>query len=214
MSVLFDVPTIEIDPELYQVLLSLRIGDGSFGTQSVRYQRYSLHTSSIKKDYLDYKRSILEKNGIYVRDTKCTSGYGSKNTIYGFDTRVDARISIVAKLSVEEVINNLDLLGLILYYLDDGSYHKGCDTIHLYCNRFSIDECNYLIEKIYELFPIKRCTIMTDRKKDGRKFPYLYMPKTTTNEFRKAVENFLVTNNITSMFYKANLPSQTIESIE
>ena len=115
-------------------------------------------------------------------------------------------------MSIDEILDSLDLHGLILYYLDDGSLHKRKHFMHIYCNCFNYDETEHLIDIIYKFFPIKRCSHRFDKKKDGRKFNYIYIPTAVAYEFSIVVYKFLVDNNISSLLYKAISPSQTIES--
>lgn len=203
-----------MDNELYQLLLSLKIGDGCYITQSRNRNTYSLKSSSVNADYLKYKKDVLSKFGIVVRDTKCYSGYKKGSQFAGFDTRINPHISKVGQMTKIEVLKNLDCNGLIYYYLDDGSLHKHKNTMHIYCNTFNDEEVQELINILYRLFPIKRCSVHLDKKKDGRVFPYMYLPVCVAYEFSKIVRKFLIENNINSLLYKTISPSQTNKSIE
>lgn len=200
--------------ELFQLLLSLRLGDGSFITQNkTENKNYHVITSSINKDYIEYKRNVLEQNGIFVRSMKCSSGYKKSSQIFGISTRISKEISIVGNLSITDCINNLDMTGLIMLYLDDGSLHKNKHTMHLYCNSFKDGDVLALVEKIHELLPQKSVSVYFDRKRDGRVFPYLYFPRCVVDTLNIYVRDFLIQNNINSLLYKTFLPSQTVESI-
>lgn len=201
--------------ELYQLLLSMRIGDGCFVNQRKKSNpTYHLATNSISWDYVEYKQSIFNKYGICTAPYISHSGYGSLKVQHGFRTRVEPEITLVGRMSVEEIIQDLDIFGLCLYYLDDGTLHQKKHFMQIYCNSFTDSQTILLADKIYTLFPIKRCTLRKDRKKDGREFNYLYIPKTVTAVFSDYVREFLITNNINSLLYKTISPSQTIESIE
>lgn len=204
-----------MDNELFQLLLSMKLGDGCYINQrKINTPTYCISTNSINKDYLDFKKNELNKHKIITNDYLGKSGYGSKKTIYGFRTRVEPEITIVGRMTIDEILDNLDLYGLILYYLDDGSLHKTKHTMHIYCNVFTYDETEHLIDIIYKLFPSKRCTHYYDKKKDGRVFNYVYLNTQVANEFSKYVRDFLILNDITSLLYKTISPSQTIENID
>lgn len=79
--------------------------------------------------------------------------------------------------------------------------------MHIYCNEFSVEETNKLIEKFYQLYPIKACSFRWDKKKDGRKYPYIYIPVKTANVFKEDIKDFLLTNEINSMLYKVGIES-------
>lgn len=204
-----------MEEELYQLLLSLKLGDGCFIYQNKgEPKNYYFSTNCIKKDYVDYKLSVIKKNNIKTVEYVSYSGYKEQNSLYAFRTHNDERISVVGRMTVLNAIKELNKLGLILLFLDDGSIHKKKGTIHIYCNSFSDTEVDALVEKIFELYGEKRCTKLMDNKKDGRMYPYLYVPKVVATKFKEDIEKFLIENNITSLFYKANLPSQTIENKE
>ncbi len=202
-----------MNKELNQLLLSLRLGDGSYPCSSEKLGTYKLYTSSIKEDYIKYKRSILTKNGIYTRDVNAKSGYGSDKKIFAFSTNIEKCISEVAVMDKIDVINSLDMNGLILYYLDDGSLHKSKRTIHLYCSSFSDEEVECLVNKVHELLKEKIPKRYNDIKRDGRVFPYLYLPVDTAKVLSEYTREFLLNNKIDSLLYKTIPPSQTIERI-
>ena len=193
---------------LKQLLLSAKLGDGCYIKQRVNA---SLSFNSVALNYLIHKKIILEKNGINTSHLSYGySGYKLKKKIPRFYTKVDERLTEIYNMSKLECIQQLNKIGLIYLYLDDGSIHKRNGTGHIYCNSFSIEETETLINKIYELYPIKRASINYDRKKDGRCYPYVYIPKIVMIDFVKDVKNFLNKYDINDMLYKTVIPSTTI----
>lgn len=204
-----------LDSTLYQLLMSLKIGDGSFVNQRKHSEpTYYLTTRSINTDYIAYKQRILERNGIHTTSFEGRSGYNSKRIQSAFRTRVEPEITIVGRMSTDIILEQLDILGLILYYLDDGSLHKNKQFMHLYCNTFNYDETEHLIDTIYRFFPNKRCSHRFDKKRDGRSFNYVYIPTSVSRVFSQYIYRFLIDNNISSLLYKVISPPQTIENIE
>lgn len=195
------------------ILISGCIGDGHLIHDS---KEFRMSFSSIKLDYITYKRDLLMTK-FYVSKlwTKKGSGFKKENITYEFATGSSKEITRLAKMTKTEIINLITKEVLVLYFLDDGTFRRNKNQIHLYCNSFSEQEASELADKIFELYPIKKCSIKFDRKKDGRCYPYLYMPVATTKEFIKDVERFLKTNKIYDMYYKStlDLPSTTIESL-
>lgn len=203
-----------MEHELYQLLLSLRIGDGCFVNQRKTLSKtYHVQTSSINKDYLMQKEKVFNAYKIKTRAMRCVSGYKEDSDICGFVTATTPEITYVGNMDKLSVIDQLDILGLIYYYLDDGSLHKTKHYMNIYCNSFCDEEVSHLVNKLYELFPIKRCSILTDRKKDGKAYPYIYVPVSVASLFSKNVRAFLEINNINSLLYKTLPPPQTIENI-
>lgn len=195
-----------------QALLSSRLGDGCF----IKNGEYCFQFVCKFEDYLDYKLSCLKKIGIPFREDPKSitlSGYKEGSYSHNFISRNSTKLTEVACLTKKSVIQHLDKEGLIMYFLEDGSYHQRKHFMHLYCNSFTDEEVDALIEKLYEIYPIKRAVKRADRKKDGRSFPYLYIPVSVANIFRQDILDFLLRNNISSLLYKAGVsPSTTIET--
>ena len=197
--------------KLSQFLYSAKLGDGCF------YRRKEHHTclfpfTSYNKEYIDFMHKEFGKLGYFPQSVKkIHSGFKEGSEGYYFHTRVHEDFNYVKNLSVKETISMLDKNGLIFYYLDDGSYHKNRHFGHIYCNTFTVDEVNCLIDKIYELYPIKKCTIRWDKKRDGRKYPYIYIPVSVMNVFKNDIKDVLDNCGLKSFYYKIGLPSQTTE---
>ena len=196
-----------------QCLLSSKLGDGGFYLNGKTH--YFLFVSK-EKDYLMYKLNQLREAGIPMKDSPVgitKSGYKEGNFSFSFITRNSEKLSKVALMSVREAVDAMSLDGLIMFYLEDGTFHQRKHFMHIYCNTFSVEEAQYLIEKIYSLYPIKKCAIRWDKKKDGRKYPYLYIPVSVANVFKEDVKTFLEDNKIYSLLYKVGIsPSTTIEN--
>lgn len=194
-----------------QILLSGKLGDGGIVTQ---VKNSYIVFNTINEDYLIYKQNRLKEAGFEVSTIKRygKSGYKKDKVIPSVSTKVDARITDVKDLSVSEAIGYLDKTGFIQLYLDDGSYKANKKVAHLYINSFSEEEVVAMVDKIEELYGHKRCSIYRDKKKDGRSFPYLYIPTVTMAAMIGDIQKFLIDNKLYSLYYKGGLPSTTIET--
>lgn len=196
------------------LILSGKLGDGCIFKNNKEQEDFSISYVSINLDYLSYKRDELSKLVKVSNLRTQKSGYKQGATSYTFATYASKKITHVANMSISECISNLTVESLILFYLDDGTYHQKKHFMHLYCNEFSDEEVELLINKIYELYPLKRSSFRWDKKKDGRKYPYIYIPVVVANKFKEDIKEFLLSNEIYSMLYKVGVdsPSTTIES--
>lgn len=190
-----------------QLLYSLKIGDGSFVQNSTgeRFGKatYSLLINSINLDYLVHKKTELERQGIITQPLRTAkSGFKENSIIYVFGTRIHNHITQVAHLSITEILHRLDVQGLVYFFLDDGTFHQKKHFGHIYCNTFNDEEVELLINVMYKFYPQKRCVKRLDKKKDGRQYPYIYIPVVVMNEFRKDIQKFLEENSINSLMYK------------
>ena len=190
--------------ELFQLLLSGKIGDGSFVNQrKTENKTYRYCTNSICKDYIDHKKLVCDKYCLStVYELNKYSGYIPNKQLYAFRTKVHNETTIVGNMTTEEVLQQLDKLGLIYYYLDDGSLHKHKHFMHLYCNNFTSNQAEMLADIIEKFYPQKRCTVRYEHKKDGRVFAVIYIPVIVAKEFSKDVRDFLERHQITSLLYK------------
>lgn len=66
---------------------------------------------------------------------------------------------------------------------------------------------------MHELLKEKIPKRYNDIKRDGRVFPYLYLPVDTAKVLSEYTREFLLNNKIDSLLYKTIPPSQTIERI-
>ena len=201
-----------------QILYSLRVGDGGFVTHSTRQRfrtfNYYLQCSSTNLDYISFKKSVLEELGVIVRPLKTQkSGYKSNSLIYCFGTRNHPLLSEVGNMPLLDVVNSLNKEGLVYFFLDDGTFHQKKHFGHIYCNTFSNDEVEALINVMYKFYPQKKCVKRMDKKKDGRQYPYIYIPVVVMNEFKKDIHNFLTENEIESLMYKVGGDKCAVPSI-
>lgn len=203
-----------MDNELYQLLLSLKLGDGCYVNQrKLSKPTYYVMTNAINHDYVQYKERLLNNHGIETAHYIRHSGYGSSKLQHGIRTHVEVETTIVGRMSIDDIVKDLDLFGMCLYYLDDGSLHKHKHFMHLYSNSLTYEQIEVLIDKFYGWFPIQRCKHRIEKKKDGREFGYIYIPKIVATSFSENVREILVSNNVESLLYKTIPPSQTIENI-
>lgn len=193
-----------MDNEIFQLLLSGKIGDGSFINQRKTTDKtYRFSTNSINKDYVEHKKSVFNRCGLKTVDEfNKYSGFNPDKHLYAFRTLITEETTYVGRMSVEDVLLKLDKLGLIYYYLDDGSLHKRKHFMHLYCNSFEENQAVMLVDLIEKYYPQKRCTLRVEHKKDGRMFYVVYIPVTVAKMFSRDVRKFLIKNNIRSMLYK------------
>lgn len=193
--------------EPHQLLYSCKIGDASLvkNSTSERFGEvtYYLMINSINLDYVSHKKSVLDSIGVVTQPMRNTkSGFKKDSVIYCFGTRIHSDITTVGNMSVHEVLDKLNIEGLVYYFLDDGTFHQKKHFGHLYCNTFTDDEVDHLIKVMYKFFPQKLCSKRLDKKKDGRQYPYIYIPVVVMNEFKKHISKFLVDNEIYSLMYK------------
>lgn len=164
-----------MDNRAKQVALSSILGDGSVKVAD-NCVNAKLVTSTLYKEYADFKLQYLYKYRPRL-EILTNKGYTSgKTLIHRIVTGVDEDFTKLSAYSLQEVLEGLDYLGIALWFLDDGSYHKSYHFYNLCTHAFSEKEnrtiSNYLNSKLGIL-----STVSVERKRDGRVFHYLRIPK-------------------------------------
>lgn len=175
------------------------LGDGM-----LRLNKYTAAITFISTDLklLEYKEKLLAEEGLEVTVKKTQkSGYGGKKVIHVYSSSSNEKVKEASDVGVEALIQDLTKEDLYLWFLDDGSWHKTRNTMHLYSNMFNLEQSNMLIDRIAELYGIKP-RLRIDRKKDGREFFYLYFPRELVKLFRPELKEYVMDAGITTMYYK------------
>jgi hypothetical protein len=158
--------------EFYQLMLTSRLGDGRLESNGRAI------FSCIKEEYILFKKEIIE-SVFPDRVAKLCSNIGYKKDaqIYIVTTLTSDLGKDIYKMSLSEVINELDEFGMALWAYDDGSLHHKKFFYNL--NSHALPENvqrDVLIPKL-KSFGISGATIFKERKKDGREFSYINIPK-------------------------------------
>lgn len=158
--------------EFYQLMLTSRLGDGHLRPEGRAV------FSCIKEDYVAFKKEIIEEV-FPKREIRllANSGYKNNSEIYSVTTLVSDIGKKIYAMPIEEVINELDEFGMAIWAYDDGSLHH--KNLFYNLNTHAIPEeiqRDVLLPKLKE-FGMFGATIFKERKKDGREFAYINIPK-------------------------------------
>jgi len=158
----------ELTNEQKQVLLSGILGDGCLRNGRAYF-------SCIHKEYMDLKKKLLGDLALLV-EKKRNDGYKKGAFIFKLDTLMHPQIKEYQKYTVQQIVNELDELGIALLIFDDGSRHKKNNFYNINTHaQTREDEQDVIIPFLnkFDVYP----TILTEAKKDGRIFSYLYVSK-------------------------------------
>lgn len=201
---------IEISNEAEQIILGSILGDGTITkwkrcTNSKLNLNSSLticHTSP-QKDYLLYKKQLLEKYGIKCHKISiipkerlqkyCPTILGKTYTIndrYSLSTRRAISFNKYRDLFYKDIkyinpyIKKLDNLGLAIWYMDDGYKHVG--TYFLCTNCFDLESVKLLQEVLLENFNIE-----TTLNKGYKGAYIIHIRAKSANLFKSKIESFI-----------------------
>lgn len=154
-------PIFTFDDLQNQILLSGILGDGNFKSNGQHGYYYRESHAKGELEYLQWKANILNnlltKSGIHEINGK---GF-NKQPIYEFMTRTSVSFANYANMKIENVINNLNEKGLILFYLDDGWLNK--KTINISGGTLTDEQKCLIIDKFKQY---NCCSIHLTKRKD------------------------------------------------
>lgn len=129
-----------------QIILGSALGDGSLQKVSGNDYEFRIKFTHSEKqlNYLKFKQQMLQCKEPYI----IKSGYTQETNIY----TTNSKVFLLPYKSKLDIIKNLDLRGIAILYMDDGSKLSNYDYsgVHISCNSFDLDETNALIDKLKE----------------------------------------------------------------
>jgi hypothetical protein len=131
--------------------------------------------------------------------------YSKNRQMMGIRSRLDPRLTMIRKffyfesrkIITKDVLNQLDSLGLAVWYCDDGTYHWQTHSCKIYSS-FSYQEC-LLIQRYFKNKWNIRSKIWTD----SRNYSYLKLDAEETRKFLKIIKAVFLQYQIPKcMWYK------------
>ncbi len=160
---------MEITNEQKQVMLSGLLGDGSL------YENGTMTFSCVHRDYLELKKNLLGELCTANISESVNRGY-KEAPVFRIHCKASSYGKKLLDYTHQDIVNELDELGLALWMFDDGSRHKTGNFYNI--STHAIDR--NIEEKVLLPFFNKLGiypNILTEAKKDGRVFSYLYISK-------------------------------------
>jgi len=169
-----------------QIIMGSFLGDGSLAKQS-KFNTYRLRFTQGEKQF-EYFKSKIKAFDLSYKMIK--SGYTQKLSVYHSDsTKV-----FLLEDDPMELLNDIEPLGLAIWYQDDGSYsHSG---IAINSNQLTLEQTTYLRDIILNKYDIE---FLISKSKD--KYYYLRLNKESANRFLKLISPYMHP----TMQYKTNI---------
>lgn len=120
--------------EQTQVFLTARLGDGCISHTNSNSWIYTTNCKHL--EYLQYKKGLLGKGKI----SHCNRNGYSQTPIYTMYGGAYPELQYIKTMSLTQVLNNLDYLGIALWFYDDGSLHKRDLYYNLNTQKFTKEE--------------------------------------------------------------------------
>ena len=184
----------------HQIILGSLMGDMFCRRENLNSKIEETHSIN-QKDYLIWKCSIL-KNYLRIHLYNINNSiFKDKNKTYVRKAQIRLRSRVAEKLNKyhsmfypngkkivnQEVLDQLDTLGISVWYCDDGHYDKENHTAELHTEGFSIEE-NQILKKWFN----ERWSINANFKRDhSKKKVLLRFPVKETNKFLNLVKGHI-----------------------
>ncbi len=143
-----------------------------------------------QKDYLLWKIGLVPRLGFKLRGSKQGSFfYGSKN----FRALLPYYQSFYqkgVKLVTRDILDQLNELGLLIWYLDDGSYHKRDNNLLLYTNCFSLEEQSIICEWFLQKYGVCPKIVTIQKSISNKQLDTRYYIRFNVKDSQKLLELF------------------------
>lgn len=182
--------------EAEQTLLSGILGDGHIRRPKGIAGNSLFQTNCIYEDYINLKANYLKEFNPHIGVVE-KNGYAQKR-IFTLRTRVHKDITEMYNMSIEQVVNDLDSLGLALWFYDDGSLHKNRHFYNLNTHAFDVEIQEDIFLPKLKMFGMIG-TITSETKKDGRFFNYIMIKR---KDGANLISELLREHSVESYAYK------------
>lgn len=165
------------------LIAEMTIGDGNLNQKNL-----SIKHCAKQKEYLEYKRNLLIKNGVECGKVRFANNNGFPS--YVFNTKsydwiksLKEKIYTPKKTYTVDILKKFDALGLALWYLDDGGLSQKKKNGYIHANDLIIntglqkEENQVFIDYFKEYWDIKftqvknhNCYRLRCGTKEARKF--------------------------------------------
>ena len=163
---------LSLNENQLQVILSGLLGDGCIYTNK---SNSTLFVTNCKyEEYIDFKINLL--GDLFKNKSKIEYNGYCKTPLYIMRTKSDKRLRLIETLPIETILDNLNDLGIALWFYDDGSLHKDKLFYNLNTHAFSKEiQEKYFIPFFNNIGVYPK--LQLEKKKDGRIFWYLRIGK-------------------------------------
>jgi len=169
----------------WQIILGSFLGDGCVSELpcSGRYRLRIIHGEA-QYEYCKWKAYIM---GINTLEYVPENGY-SKKPAYRFCTKMfDTEKLFPSKKGdcPQWIIDEIDLRGIAIWYMDDGSIGKNGNCIRFHTESFTIESVQRLVEKLKKYEVLSRVVI------EKKKYPVIYIDNVNTKKLLSLISPYL-----------------------
>lgn len=183
---------LELNPIEEQIIVGGLLGDLSCRvTHTSKNAQLEGGHCAKQKQYMLWKLSLLKRLLFTFRKTKVNTYLYTSRSFKALNKYHYCFYNKGFKYINKEILDLLNEFGLLIWYLDDGTYHKRDKNIRLYTNGFSYNE-QLTIKKWFQLKYNIDPSIHTVRKKEypGKFWYFLYFTVKDSKKLLNLFKNF------------------------
>jgi len=190
-----EITSIRLELELTSIEKQVIIG-GLLGDLSCRISATSIYARlegghcERQKDYMFWKINLLQRLMFNVGRTAIGAYLYQSRNFKALNEYYTLFYSKGYKSINREILNLLDDFGLLIWYLDDGSYHKRDHCIYLYTNSFSLEEQNIISRWFVQKYNIKPRIIKIRKNITNKQLDDCYFLRINTSDTKRLLEIF------------------------
>ena len=184
-----------LDTENIDILLGCILGDGSL-TKTASNVRVRITQGEAQKEYLEYKKRLLNNICSDAKTVESRSGYKPENKVYAISTktfvdtfnwRTELYGNSTSKVSVSKNISDLlSLEAWSLIYMDDGSISQGYISFHVYLDTQGLHN---LISSLKRIFKVNAYTFTYTR--NNKQLTGIKLSREDSKTFIRMIEHLI-----------------------
>lgn len=158
----------KLTPIQQDFIIGSLLGDGSLiKSFKSKYPYFKVSHNEDQLNYLKYKIKLL---GSISKNDKIYKYQNSKflhrKPMYMFHTKSLPVLEGYYNMNNIELMANINLNSLLIWYLDDGNILRG-RYFGIVCARFNMEELNHLISNLKKVFKVNPKIVWSKREKNG-----------------------------------------------
>lgn len=197
-----DEKIVDVSKKVEQILLGSILGDGHLRKdKNMTYPLFDEAHCTQQKDYLLWKKENMSPIPFRIKESCIENQSKRRFPKIRVWTNEQPILEKYFRMSLRERLKNLSFLGLAVWYMDNGTFHKKRKYIRLCTHRFGYSGNEIIKNWFWQKYKIKSAIHNGGRK--GEKSFYLYFPTKESAKFLELINPYYHK----SLSYKFNIIS-------
>jgi len=192
-------------------IIGMILGDGSLSRLEKDRLNSRLSVTSVNKDYLDWKLNMMEHlTKVRINETSYEKTHPTWQTLYKATsmqhpsyTKLRMRMYHEEGRTIDtHIMKALTPLGVLLWYLDDGSYEEKKTIMAIYSNAYSYSDNMLMAKCMNDNFGLRFNVYQKFSKREGKRYSHLHLAGKDRLKFYEDIIEPFIGKIPNSMMYK------------